>query len=74
MQELGYISHDGPLIRLVYVDILGIQQPCDAKSVFCDVERVFQTLSVSLPLHLCQVDQVGLDGVDDGKECYTIAP
>lgn len=74
VQELGYVCHDRPFIRLVDIHIFGVQQPGDAECVFCDVERMFQTLSIGLPLHLCEVDEVRLDGVDDGEERDTIAP
>jgi hypothetical protein len=74
MQELGYVSHYGSLIRFVNVHIFGIQQSSDAKLTLGDVECVFEPLSVGLPLHLCQIDQIGLDGIDDGQERYTVSP
>lgn len=74
MQELGYVCHDGPLIWFLHVNILRIQQPGDAQLALRHVEGVFQALPVRLPLHLRQVDQVRLDGVDDRQERDTVPP
>lgn len=74
MQELCHIRHYGPFIRFVHVHILSVQQPGDAQSAFSHVERVLQSLSVCLPFHLSQVDEVCFDGVNDGQEGDTVAP
>lgn len=74
MKELSYICHDGSFVWFVYIYILRIQKPGYAQLGFCNVESVLQSLSVRLPFHFGQVNEVGFDSINYGQECDTISP
>ena len=74
VKKLGDVSHDGFIIGLGDVDILGVEEAGDSQFGLCGVEGGLQSHVVGGVAVGVGVDGVRLDAVDDGDERRSVPP